>query len=332
MKKIAIAFVSLLFLVCAGCATHNSNRDWIASIPEKPAKKYSNYSFDPDTPVLSRIYDTPDFLLTYLREMDKTDAYISYSPTDAERDQFEEYFKKLPPANQKVMKEKLIGIYFVENFIGSAMADYVLDEEKNLYNILIINPEVMKHTMSDWLTYRENSCFQQDREYEVQVDCGKDYTGLLYTLLHESTHLVDYQNSITPFTEYTSFVLTGEDFDRNNIFYKEIWKEYSTPRKCYIKDFTGKVSFYGLSGEPELKISDSRLIYDELMTTPFASLYGSMSWAEDLAELVTWDYYTRILKMPYSIKLYFIEELIEEYRPMDNTLVQKRSAITDSFY
>ena len=40
---------------------------------------------------------------------------------------------------------------------------------------------------------------------------------------------------------------------------------------------------------------DARPLYDALVNSPFASLYGSQNWAEDTADLVTFYHLTQVL-------------------------------------
>ena len=329
MRKSAINILFLLVFL-GSCATNSSN-DLEKQILENPAKNLSSFSFDPTSTITSRIQETPDFIIDYLQKMDGVDNYMSYNPTEGERAMFKEYLPLIPSTNLGVLQDKLIGIYFVENLLGSALADYVLDENLELYNILIINPETMKHTMTEWLSYRENSCFA-DSEESVQVDCGEDYTGLLYVLLHETTHFVDYKLYKTPYTEYTSMKATRTKIDKQNIFLREIWNEYSSPQKKYQRDFTGLVHFYGLGDGAQLTVEDAEKIYEELLTTPFNSLYASMSWAEDYAELVTWYHYTQVLHQPYRINLSDRYKLVRQFSPMENELVRNRFSIARDLY
>ncbi len=325
-KSYSLLFIIiLLFLSCV-----SGKDDYLRNILMIPAKDYRSYDFDPQTPLVARISETPDFLLNYLRKMDQREDYISYSVSDSEKDMFEEYLLLLPSLNLRVMKEKLIGIYFVENLIGSALADYVLDEEGQIYNILFINPETMRHSMSDWLTYRESTCFSEGKK-KVSLSCGEGYTGLLYTLMHESTHIVDYSLSLTPYTEYTSMKASGTGYNKRNLFF-DIWDSYSQPVKKYRKEYMEQLSFYGLGNKPPLDVKRADDIYRQLEETPFCSLYGSVSWAEDLAELATWYHYTKVLGMPYEVKIIEGETVKDRFFPMMNPLVQERFSLLGILY
>lgn len=85
---------------------------------------------------------------------------IGFSPgvvtdvPDKEIEIIESYLESLPPLHQKTLQERLVGIFFINKFIGSGMADYVLDEENNIYSL--------QNDINTWMTHRENTCFAKD--------------------------------------------------------------------------------------------------------------------------------------------------------------------------
>jgi len=330
--KLKIPVLLAVFVLLSSCL-HSGGGSTAEYIRSRPEKQLKNYTFDPDTPIVSRIQETPDSILDNLKAWDDVDYYTSYTPTEAEGSLIEEYIGFLPPLHREIMQEKLIAIYFVKDLIGSGIADYVLDEENNLYNILILNPASLTASLSEWMTYREQSCFISDTDdLSVTVDCGSEYTGFLYALLHESTHIVDYQYRITPYTESHLPAVLNEGAPKSTDFTKGIWDGYSEPSKPYRKDFRGDVTFYGLGNGPRLPLSDAPAVYRDLQETPFASLYGSMSWAEDYAELVTWHYMTEVLNQPYRILLNQGGEEIFRYSPMASDLVRLRLETISGLY
>jgi len=92
-----------------------------------------------------------------------------------------EYLGLLPSKHQQMMHASLVGIYFVANFFGSGMADFVFDEKENVYTILIINPDVLHTGISDWMTHREATCFKPagdgEQDISIRVEAGSAYSG-----------------------------------------------------------------------------------------------------------------------------------------------------------
>ncbi len=309
--------------------TPDSKYDYRLNQPDKQLK---NYSFSPESPIESRIKNTPDIVLHFLREYDQKPDYENYSPTSAEKDIIIHSINKLPDLHKKILKERLIGIYFIENFLGSGWADWVLDENKKIYTYLAFNPDVLKNDISQWVTHKENTCFVQNNpDLKVEIDCGTEYNGFLYILLHESTHIIDYIKVITPFVELSlAEILKMER--KPTEYSKEIWLDYYKPKEQYDYSFRKNVTFYGFGGGPKINISDATNVYKQLESTPFVSIYGSKSWAEDLAEFLTFYHLTQKLNQPYIITVYKKDKSIYSCKPMESPRAKERFSLMEQFY
>ena len=299
-KIILICIAAAITAVLVGCASIPPLPKTIAEIP---SRNLTNYDFDPLVPLSNRVRKAPDFLLSYLREMDKTENYSPYVPTKEELAELRRYLDLLPPGFRRTLQERLIGVYFINHWIGSGMTDYVLGNGNKIYTILIINPETMRHNISRWVSYRESTCFLNngaaDREIKIGIDCGTEYSGLMYVLLHESSHIMDYVHHFTPYVEEGMQKL-GQSVPETK-FVKNIWKAYDLPLESADYKLRKEVSFYGLGRGPQIHAAQANALYRDLAETPFVSLYGSQNWAEDFAEYCTWYYFTTRLKQPYRI-------------------------------
>jgi hypothetical protein len=298
------------------------------SLADIAAKNLKSYNFDPTLSLVDRVAAAPDFVLKYLREMDKTVSYTAYVPTPMEKDQLSTYLGLLPDSYRETLQQRLIGIYFINKWIGSGMADYVLDEQKHLYAILVINPETMRHSISEWVTYRENTAFQDangsSNPVRISIDCGTKYTGLMYLLLHETSHIMDYVHRYTPYVEDNLRQLGPSA--KETSFTNGIWTGYDTPAASFDFKLRRTLSFYGLAYSALIPLSQAMRLYQDLQKTPFASLYGSRNWAEDFAEFSCWYHFTTVLGQPYRILLSRngVTELTLE--PMKSVLIENRTA------
>jgi hypothetical protein len=270
----------------------------IADYYSRPTKQLKSYSFDPKVRLAKRIGPCPPFLLAAMREMDGKSDYEAYAPSKEEAELVQGYLKKFPSKMRKVFDERLVGIYFIKNFTGNGMADWIRDENGEVYGWLIMNPVGFERTISETLTKRDSSVFKG--EAAVAIDAGSAYKGILYTILHEGTHVYDYIRGITPFTDYglLDFMLHGRGADAA----WDVWEGYGKPGKSADFPLRAKVKFYGLDGGPLIDGREASKAYEQLKSSPFASLYGSQSWAEDSADLVTLYHVTHVLKQPYSIR------------------------------
>lgn len=295
----------------------------------EPVHRFENYRFNKLDPVSARVTLPPVMVLHYLRDLDGRPDYSGYMPDAESLSALDKAVHQLPPLNRSLLKNRLLGIYFIPGFMGSGLTEWVADNDGTIYAFMVLNPSVLKLNPSDLLTAKEETCFIKDTpDYSVQIIAGNSYSGLLYILLHESTHLVDYVKNITPHVDdsinkFQKKGITATPFTQN------IWEGYDRPRVRH--SFTGRVSFYGIK-KPKLRLSESLAIYRDLSGSPFVSLYGSQSWAEDLAELVTFYHITEILKQPYIIQIIKDNRIIQSIRPMDSPDVRRRFFHLNRFY
>jgi len=295
----------------------------------EPVHSLASYGFRPDTPLAARTAGPPAVLLDYLKKLDRSPEYEPYLPGVKELEAVSQALSKLPPLHREVMRSRLVGMYFIKNFRGSGLTDWVVDAENNVYAIMVFNASVFSKSISALLTEREQTCFiPDDPSYEVSIDCGTRYGAFMYILLHESTHLVDYVKNITPFTDpqvkkYLRIRPTETNITR------DIWKEYDVPRSSFI--FTHRVVFYGFAS-PGLKISEAERVYSELSGSPFISLYGSQSWAEDLAELATFYHLSRTLNQPYVIRVAKSGKNLLTLYPLNAPEVKKRLPMIQKYF
>ena len=274
------------------------------------------YGYNPSSSLEERIGPMPEKVLEQYRLMDGRPDYKSYSPSPAEKALIFEYLRLMPAGVERLFREKCVGLYFVEGFAGNGMTSWVADPRGRLYFHMALNPAVLRQTLSETLTERERSCFIPAKGWKLSVDAGSKYKGLAYALFHESAHAADYMSGITPLADpevperYRR--LAGPD---KGLFTKN-WASYSAP--VHGRDYPGreKLTFYGLGGGPKIAMPEAPGLYRGLKNSPFVSLYGSKSWAEDQAELTAYYLIVRGLGQPYRIALAGpgTEEIIEPMR------------------
>ena len=334
-------FIILLLLhsLSSVCTFHKqvdaeTDEEIVAKVSGHEAKQFENYVFDPDSVFSDRVKDPPGFVLMAVSELDNRD-YTPYIPTNKELKIIEKAYKSLPALHRKIIKERVIGVYFLNNFLGSGMADWVVDKDKKIYCTLFFNPITLKMNMSEWSSYKEKTCFiRNSKDVDIVIKAGTAFSGFLGILLHESTHVVDYVKNITPFVEPATRALSvvkGQKIE-NTPYVKGIWKDYRSPEEEY--DFPDRkdITFYGMGSGPKIKITDAPNLYKQLSGTSFVSLYGSMSWSEDLAEFLLFYHMTQKLKQPYII--YFIKDnkRVYSYEPMKSRNVTRRFSLMKVFY
>jgi hypothetical protein len=315
---LAAALLAVSLAGLAGCASQGKGGELRKKIADTPAMNLKSYRFDPATPIADRIQSAPKFVLEHLREVDGRDDYAAYEPTAADVGLTLEYLELLPAWFDAMLKERLVGIYFVENLVGSAFTEFVLDKDDTVYAFIAINPATLRTGLSEWMTAREASCFSAAGSgagaQSVFVDCGTTYKALLYALVHECGHVADYVFHYTPYVEPTIEELGLGVADTT--FVENIWTEYAKPEDR--AEFAGRtdVTFYGLGGGPKIPLGDAAGLYQRLSNSPFPSLYAAQNWAEDFAECFTWYLFTDRLGQRCRVGLRRGGTVEVEYEPI----------------
>ena len=315
---------AVLLAGLAGCASQGKGGELRKRIADTPAMNLTTYKFDPATPMAERIGPAPKFVLEHLREVDGRDDYAAYEPTETDVALTLEYLDLLPAWFDAMLVERLVGIYFVENLLGSAFTEFVLDKDDTVYAFIAVNPATLGTGLSEWMTVREASCFSGASSgtggsaaadaVQVFVDCGTTYKGLLYALVHECGHVADYVYHYTPYTDPAIAELGLGVADTP--FVENIWTEYAKPEGR--ADFAGRtdVTFYGTGGGPKIPIAGAAELYQRLSNSPFPSLYAAQNWAEDFAECFTWYFFTDRLGQSYRVGLKHGGTIEVEYEPI----------------
>ncbi|HNW44902.1 MAG TPA: hypothetical protein PKI19_10390 [Elusimicrobiales bacterium] len=260
----------------------------------------SFYGADMTLPLEDRLGFIPDKVLELYRQMDGMQTYAAYTPGAEGKKLFMEYLRLMPQGMEKLFRERCAGLYFIKGLIGNGFTNWAADKDGQLYFTMALNSAVLETSLSETLSARESSCFIPEKGWSVAVDAGTKYKGLAYALFHEGAHAADYLAGFTPWVEPDLPAVIRRTGSLKAGFEK-IWADYGKPREEYDYKFRDRLTFYGFGSGPRIAVKDAGQVYAGLATSPFISLYGSMSWAEDFAELAALGLITGELGQPYKI-------------------------------
>ena len=323
-RIIIILFLCVLLFLSLTCTGIKKQ------IRDYRVKKKSSYRIIKARSLGDLVDRCPPVVLEAWKKWDCREDYRPYLPTDAEKARISADLLKLPPLTRRVMKKRLLGIYFITNILGSGRTDWVLDKEGNMYCYLVFNPRVLHMGMSELISWKEQTCFRKnsgDEKIEISVSGGE--SGFFYIALHESTHLVDYVRQVTPYTEEEVKTFYAQS-PKETAFTRNTWCGLN--KTCRTWPFTGKVRFYGLGGPPLADRREAIDLYRGLENSPFFSLYGTMNWAEDLAEFLTFYHLTQKMGFTYTITIKKQGKEVYSSEPAASPLVKKRFPTLQSFY
>ena len=288
MKKIIQLFLIFL-LISALCPAYT-----LDEILKYPAKHTSYYvgSFSPV--LMEKVREFSGNAEEYLETIDNFDGYENHQLTEEETALFEECYAWLPEKLQQTVSENVYAIYFVDGMWYGALTDIIYDENRRPYCNMFFNAESFYYSLDDWLTYRDNTIFKDtDDDNHVVVETGDELTAFMQLMIHESTHVYDFINKITPYQN-----IEIASVDNSNLFYS-VWKKKNEPQKKYLNKKFVKTAFYEYG--TKIPIKNGKEIIDYLGTTPFCTMYAATNWMDDFAEAVTFYYLSKKFGMDYKV-------------------------------
>lgn len=281
--------------------------------------------FDTSTALFLRVQPTPEDVLKMFHEAGMSPN--EHVMTQEENKLVKEAFEMLPPLHQRVLKEHLKSISFLDNMPNTALTSKIGSETPNRLYHITFRAAILKQNVSEWLTEKERTCFDnKDTSRSVKIEAGK-LNAIVYVLLHEATHVVD-----------GSLGLLAESDSDKNIGYKSfaadftngIWKDRTTFSFLPTDSLFAK-NHFRRDGKI-FSLTEACDLYKGLKMTPFVSLYSSSSRHEDLAEYLTVYHFTKILKQPFTIIVLENGKETMSYSPMSSDLVDKRIRYMSIFY
>ena len=259
-----------------------------------PSKKTSYYGESFSPVLMEKVRDFSGNAEEYLESFDNFDGYKNHKLSDREKALFEETFALLPEKLQQTVTENVYAIYFVDGMWYGALTDIVYDETRHPYCIMFFNAEAFNYTLDEWLTYRDNTIFKDtDSDNRVVVETGCELSAFVQLFIHESTHVYDFINQVTPY-QY----IEETPRDNSNLFYS-IWKNKQEPLKKYQNKKFEQTAFYEYG--TKIPIKNGKEIIDYLGKTPFCTPYAATNWMDDFAEEVTFYYLHRRLGIDYKL-------------------------------
>ena len=284
------------------------------------------HRIDPASPLASRVGETPPSVVAMI-----TDAGMG-SPTAHplsadERAILARAFDVLPPLHKRVLAERLRTVSALDGMPNNALTSPATADEPFRVFDITLRAGLFRENMSQFLTKKERTIFDSGASpMAVSID-GGSLEALVFILLHESTHIVDGSMHMTPGT----WVDGGTtDAPITSDFLVGIWTDRLSVAPVHAQPLLDRIVFR--NGGAPLPVAQAPDVYAALSRTPFASLYGSSSAPDDLAEFVAWYHLTQKLDQPYRITVRNGDREVYAYEPMRSPLVQKRFAAMNVFY
>ncbi len=352
LKKIAL-FSALLYSIAIFVSSSAYSKT-LEDILLLKREAYANIKVDPDEPLYARVRPMPSAALSSLIQGDKSigiaqAAHYKNHILDAqEKALVQSYLARLPERYKKILADKLTGIYFLDNFAGGGITNWYVDQDNNVYYDITLNSALLDATLAEWMTYRANSFFEQG-DYYLTITTERAVSAVLYGLLHEASHVVDFELTVTPFlddwfvqlkkqTKGASFLEKQfSQLKKNNksatAFTKDVWLDVKKPIRHYRFVQHRHLNAYQIFTEKGV-LGNWQLprMFEALQKTPFVSFYSLTAWYEDFADFFTYYHVNEVEGNTIRLFLHKGDKPYLEYQPFENDLVQKRTPLMKHYY
>ena len=287
MKRRFLVF--FLMLVCSRlfCFT-------LDELKKYPYEQTSYYEGSFSYELLDKVRVLEGNAKKFLSDYDNYYEYKNHVLTENEKTFFTEYFSCLPEKFKTCFLENVYAVYFVEGMSYGGLTNFIFDEDQRMYCTVFFNIDTFKYNLDEWLEIRDNSIFTKtDEKNRIKVECSKEWKAFLHVLTHESAHVYDYINNVTPY---------ADSFDGNpksDSAYYKYWRDKSHPVKEFDNSLLSKFSYYNFG--KRISFSKANDLINYISKTPFSTIYGAKNWQDDFAETVTFYYFQKAFGLDYKI-------------------------------
>lgn len=336
MKKNVLVGCCVVLLLLSACSPYSS-RD--RNLLDAKQVLFEQLKGNLLVTVSERISKPSAYLLQGIKNydrsigMEKADQYVAYLPTEKEMATIKAYIDLLPRSYQSLFERKLVAVFFVDNFSGAGMTEWLVDRDNNTYYFMVLNSSLFKTSLDDWLTRKENSFFDHySKSPRLEVHTATIYSAIMYALLHEGAHLVDFESGVTPYVDILHGQLKGRK-NETSTFSNGVWQQQMQPSVLFDFKHRKELNPYGEYAKRGLiPKSEMKAMFAQLIQTPFVGFYSGMSWNEDFADFMTYQILEK--KLGGVVKVDFLEQdkVTESYRPVRAVLSGQREYAVRSLY
>lgn len=329
-------YIGLLTPLLTACSTGSSSNQ--AAIEARKAQ-FQKLKPNLSLPLVGRVQQMPADLIEATQAFDKSIGIVNVGPyqaraaSDDELALMKSYIALLPPAHQTVFAEKLLAIYLIDNFPGAGLTDWVVDSEGHVYYYMVFNSRLFTTPLDEWLSHKEDSPFDDAAAApSLKVQTQTTYKALLYALLHEGAHVVDYERSITPYVDNLHKQLKHLDRE-STAFTTGIWLNRKKPNAEYEYGHRSKINLYRIF--PSMGLiprAEMPALFAQLKITPFVSFYSGSTWNEHLADYVAYYHIEKKLGGAVTLQLMNQGKLMDSYAPLKTPNAQQLEKAIGVFY
>jgi hypothetical protein len=298
----------------AGPACKDTDKDCLyRQLSRHAVRRAASWAPERNRPLLERMQPAPATLVEYLNLDNRLNGYPerprAASPDPAFMADLRDAFAGLPDRVKRLVDERLVGIYLVEDLGGTGYTDVVQDaQDEPAGGYVVLDAGVLSRLSANaWATWKENTPFRPQPGYGLQARIEDDAhdnrkNAIQYILLHELAHVVSIGSNIHPpwtidanevrLTMQYRYFAQSWHIDRwHNRYASEFEAEF--PQRANVAYYFGA----------KLDAADMAPTYASLAKTNFTSLYGATRPGDDFAEAFASYVHVVLMKRPWRVTI-----------------------------
>jgi len=309
---LSVSVVIAIALSEAGCTSKEFRQSAQETQRNHLTRKLAYWQGALAKPVTERIGPAPAELVEYLTLDNIINGYANKPRAAILSAEFisdvRNAFAEIPVPVQRLLAQKLAGIYFVEDLGGSGFTEQIYAASKPVAGYIVLDVSVLQNrTANNWATWKENSPFMASPDFKLNAiieEASQDNRkqAIQYILLHELGHVLDIDGNINPnwntapkdantIANYPFFHLSWK-ISKDNNRYETVFDQSFPQRKDVVYYFGAK-----------LPATEMGHVYETLEHTNFTTLYAAKNPHDDFAEAFVTYVHTVLMGKPFEITL-----------------------------
>ena len=225
---------------------------------------------------------------------------------------------ELPPKIHALASKYVVAVYLLEDDFGTGTTDAVLDAQGRWrYSYIALNLTVLERTANDWSTWKENSTFTQDPDFQITMilEDEPDDTvegALPFIFLHELGHSLGLSVEAHGFWDAEELPASTRDSPYVGISWVDGGEGKMLSRWKERFPQLSELDFYSFKEAP-LSTADAVSVYGSLAVSDFPSLYGATNLFDDFAEAFAIYVHHQLLGKPYRVVIRHKQQILFTY-------------------
>lgn len=321
---LSVSVVIVISLGEAGCTSKEFRQSAQETQRNHITRKLAFWQDALAKPVTERIGPAPAELVDYLALDNTINGYANKPRAATLSAEFiadvRNAIAEIPAPVQRLLAQKLAGIYFVDDLGGSGFTEQIYAASKPVAGYIVLDASVLQNnTANSWATWKENSPFKENPDFKLNAtieEASQDNRkqAIQYILLHELGHVLAIDAGINPnwntdpkdidTTASYPFLHLSWKFSKDTNRYLSIFDQSFPQREDVVYFFGAKL--------PAARMVDT---YEALGRTNFATLYAVKNPHDDFAEAFVTYVHTVLMGKPFEITLSSGGKIAKVYKP-----------------